>query len=162
MIDWCSYTPNNPSGAGFWAKTQVIEVRDSIAPVLTCPANFTVGIDGFSCQKLVTFPLPVVDDCSEQLVITNNSQYAQSNSGAATGTYPKGIHTVTYNVADGCGNTSSCTTQLTVVDAQAPSPVCNNGVAVTNIGFSDVDYHSGEVYDNTNWTSANAGGSVAW
>ncbi len=131
VIDWCSYSPNNPSGAGFWEQTQVIEVRDSVAPVLTCPANFSAGIDGFNCQELVTVPLPNISDCSDQVVVTNNSPFAQSNNGAATGTYPKGTHTVTYTATDGCGNTSSCTTQLSVVDAQAPSPVCNNGVAVT-------------------------------
>lgn len=131
VIDWCSYQPNSPTGAGFWEKTQVIEVRDSTAPVLTCPASFTAGIDNFNCSKLVAIPVPDVDDCSSTLTITNNSQFAQSQSGAATGTYPKGTHTVTYTVADGCGNTSTCTTTVTVVDAQAPSPVCNSGVAVT-------------------------------
>lgn len=131
VIDWCSYQPNNPTGAGFWEKTQVIEVRDSMPPVLGCPEYFTVGIDGFNCQKFVTVPLPSIEDCSDQLTITNNSPYATSHNGAASGTYPKGVHTVTYTVADGCGNTSSCVTQITVVDAQAPSPICNNGVAVT-------------------------------
>ena len=37
-----------------------------------------------------------------------------------------------------------------------------NGVAVTGIGFSDVDYHSGEIYDNTNWNSSSGGGNVTW
>lgn len=131
VIDWCSYQPNDPNGVGFWEQTQVIEVRDSTAPVLTCPANLTAGIEGFSCQKLVTVPLPNVDDCSSTLTITNTSQFAQSPNGAASGTYPKGIHTVTYSVADGCGNTSTCSMQITVVDTQAPSPICNSGVAVT-------------------------------
>jgi len=131
VIDWCSYQPNNPTGVGFWEKTQVIEVRDTVAPVLTCPANFTAGIDGFNCQKFVTVPLPGISDCSAQVTVTNNSLFAQTQNGVASGTYPKGVHTVTYTAADGCGNTSSCTTQITVVDAQAPSPVCNNGVAVT-------------------------------
>ncbi|MCC6724216.1 MAG: HYR domain-containing protein [Saprospiraceae bacterium] len=131
VIDWCSYSPNAPNGAGFWESTQVIEVRDSVAPVLSCPASFTVGIDGFNCSKQVNVPLPTIDDCSDQLTITNNSQFATNSNGAASGVYPKGTHSVTYTVSDGCGNTSTCATTVTVVDAQAPSPICNNGVAVT-------------------------------
>ncbi|MFN9993371.1 MAG: GC-type dockerin domain-anchored protein [Phycisphaerales bacterium] len=37
-----------------------------------------------------------------------------------------------------------------------------DGVTVTNIGFSDVNYHSGEVYANTDWTSARIAGAVRW
>jgi len=33
---------------------------------------------------------------------------------------------------------------------------------VTNVGFKDVNYHSGEPYANTDWTSSVAGGSVTW
>jgi len=39
-----------------------------------------------------------------------------------------------------------------------------NGVTVTNVGFHDIDYHSNEVYDNTDWAVASpvGGGSVMW
>ncbi len=131
IIDWCSYHPNDPNGAGFWDKTQVIEVRDSVAPMLTCPANMQVGITNTSCNMWVEIPLPAVDDCSQQITYTNNSAYAQSSNGKASGTYPKGQHTVTYTVSDGCGNTSSCTMKVTLTDTQAPNPVCNNGISVT-------------------------------
>ncbi|MBK8562388.1 MAG: HYR domain-containing protein [Saprospiraceae bacterium] len=131
VIDWCSYQPNHPNSVGFWEATQVIEVRDSVAPALVCPEPFTVGIDGFNCSEQVTVPLPTIDDCSEQLVITNSSQFANSSNGAASGVYPKGTHNIIYTVSDGCGNTSTCTTRVTVEDTQAPSPICNNGVAVT-------------------------------
>lgn len=40
-----------------------------------------------------------------------------------------------------------------------PTPV---GVNVSNIGFSDVDYHSGEIYDNTDWSSAKESTQVVW
>ncbi|MEK7254415.1 MAG: HYR domain-containing protein, partial [Bacteroidota bacterium] len=131
IINWCVYEPNAPGSPGFWEHTQVIEVRDSVAPVLICPANFTKGIEGTGCQAFVEVPLPLVDDCSDQVTLTNNGFFAQNATGNASGIYPKGIHEITYTAADGCGNTSTCSLQLQVVDAQEPNPVCNNGISVT-------------------------------
>ena len=36
------------------------------------------------------------------------------------------------------------------------------GVAVTNVYFHDVDYHSGDAYVLTDWTSTTTGGAVTW
>jgi len=36
------------------------------------------------------------------------------------------------------------------------------GTVVTNVGFHDVDYHSGEPFDGTDWTQTVTAGSVRW
>jgi hypothetical protein len=38
----------------------------------------------------------------------------------------------------------------------------NCGQLITNQGFSDVRYHSGEIYDGTNWTQSQTATTVAW
>jgi hypothetical protein len=40
-----------------------------------------------------------------------------------------------------------------------PVPAC---VDVTDAGFNDVDYHSGEIYDGTDWAFQRFGSSVSW
>lgn len=42
---------------------------------------------------------------------------------------------------------------------QVPIP---SGVTVTNVGFNDVRYHSGDAFDNTDWTATVGGSSVTW
>jgi hypothetical protein len=37
-----------------------------------------------------------------------------------------------------------------------------NGAAPVNIGFHDVDYHSGEPYDNTDWVVEVTSGAITW
>lgn len=131
VTDWCSFVPNDPNGAGFWEHTQIIEVLDSLPPLLTCPANFNAGIQNSECETFVNFDLATATDCSEEIVITNNSIYANGNAEDASGVYPMGTHIITFTAEDGCGNSSECTTIVSVTDAEPPNPVCNNGVSVT-------------------------------
>ncbi len=37
-----------------------------------------------------------------------------------------------------------------------------SGALATDIGFNDVDYHSGEIYDNTDWNSSTSGDAMRW
>ena len=37
-----------------------------------------------------------------------------------------------------------------------------SGATVQNIGFHDVDYHSGEIYDSTDWNASVVPGSITW
>lgn len=130
IIEFCTFDPN--TGEGFWEHTQIIEVEDIEAPVITCPGELTVGIEGANtCETYAQIPIPTVEDCSEEIVITNNSPYAFSGGEDASGIYPKGEHTITFFASDGCGNSSECTMKIVIVDTEPPNPVCNNGVSVT-------------------------------
>lgn len=131
IIDWCSYQPNDPDEAGYWGHTQVIEVRDTLPPTVVCPPSVTIGIDNPNCQMYADIPAPQVTDCSNEISITNNSPFAQSHNGKASGVYPRGTHTVTYTAEDGCGNYSKCSMKVSIIDTEPPSPVCNNGISVT-------------------------------
>lgn len=37
-----------------------------------------------------------------------------------------------------------------------------SGVTVTNVGFHDVNYHTGEVFSNVDWASSLSGGILSW
>jgi len=37
-----------------------------------------------------------------------------------------------------------------------------SGIAITNIGFHDIAYHSGEPYDGTDWAGVHENGEVTW
>jgi hypothetical protein len=36
------------------------------------------------------------------------------------------------------------------------------GATITNVGFHDVNYHSGEPYDNTDWTITQTANAITW
>ncbi len=65
-----------------------------------------------------------------------------------------GDGTWTYNYAIHNLNSERSGGSLTV-----PIP---SGVTVTNMGFHDVDYHSGEPFDPTDWTMSASAGKVKW
>jgi hypothetical protein len=46
--------------------------------------------------------------------------------------------------------------------AQSFSVPLPPGTVVTNVGFHDVDYHSGEPFDGTNWTGTVSASAVTW
>lgn len=149
IIEFCTFDPN--TGTGFWEHTQIIEVVDIEAPVLSCPSELTIGIEAANgCETFAQIPIPMVDDCSEQITITNNSPYALNNGEDASGIYPKGEHYITFYAADGCGNSTECSMKIVIIDTESPNPVCNNGVSVTiqQNGFTTV---TPSMIENGSW-----------
>lgn len=128
--NWCEYNPNIP-GVGIWESSQVIEVNDVVAPVLSLPADMTVGTTSTTaCVANVVMPEATATDCSSSITIVNNSGYAAKKNANASGTYPSGVHVITFTAYDGCGNSTSGTMKITVVDDEPPVPACIKGLSI--------------------------------
>ncbi len=156
IIDWCQYDLNDPTSPGRWDYTQVIKVLDTEAPVVTfCPPPDTFGIDANCAWAQVQLSPVAADDCSPDLIITNDSPWADADGADASGTYPAGTHPVVFKIMDGCGNTSYCSTTITVADLKKPTPYCNTGVVAelqdmngTIMATVTADMFNFDSYDN--------------
>ncbi len=132
VYEWCTYDPNSGTSEGFWTDIQIIDVEDSTAPDLACAADTTINLFASDCSGInIILDSPIASDCNPNVIITNDSPYASSNGADASGFYPPGIHTINYTATDGCGNFTLCSRVITVVDAKAPTAICNGGVNVT-------------------------------
>ncbi len=129
VINWCEHTSDPTSG--IWEASQEIYVHDTIAPVLTCPQDLTVGITNQSCTDgAIILAQVIATDCNPNVTITNDSPYAVNGGPDASGTYPVGVHLIEYTAEDGCGNTSTCEVTVTVQDATPPTPICITGITL--------------------------------
>ncbi len=92
---------------------QKLSVRDTISPVIHCPANVSVDADGATCTATVTHEAPLAtDNCTANPVIV---------SSVVNGSiFPIGITIVTMQATDESGNKSTCSFKIIVADTTAP------------------------------------------
>lgn len=129
VVDHCIYNPNGGS-AGIWEQTQIIDIKDNTAPYLEVPADITLIADPIDCSVNVLLGDVFTSDCSSMISVSNNSPFANASGLNASGTYPTGVHVVTFIASDACGNSSSQTFKITVKDETPPIAVCQSGVAL--------------------------------
>lgn len=111
--------------------TQVINISDDEAPVVTCPEDMTVRTDPNKCTATVNLPTATaIDNCSAQVTIAINTSYGAVGAGPHP-SVPGGVHTIKYIATDTCGNTGQCTMQLTVADLDEPTAVCNDFLIIS-------------------------------
>ena len=146
VLDWCNVEVIN--------QVQVIKLTDSEGPELTCPDNMTVGTDFWYCHANVSVPKPIaVDACSEiaTYVLTSSSGTVVSfgNNFVING-LELGTHTVTWTVSDECGNSSTCSFQITVVDDVVPVANCDSHttISLTNDGPMGITLVPASVFDD--------------
>ncbi len=143
VLDWCTSASVD--------HTQIIEVIDTTGPVITCLADVTFGTYVDQCAGSVTLTNPMVmDACSPMTSLSVSWAY-----GTSIGTYqdiPVGEHLVTYIASDACGNSSSCTQTIEVIDNSHPTAICQLATNVSLTANGDVqicaDAFDAGSYDN--------------
>jgi hypothetical protein len=114
--------------AGCKESPATIRTVDNTAPVITtCPASQTF------CQVTgnnYTIPVLVAtDNCGGAITITYQVTGATIRSGSgndASGLFNAGVSTITWTVTDACGNSSTCTTTVTISPKPAPIIISHN------------------------------------
>src|SRR5712691_10901879 len=107
-----TYTATDQSGNTSSCSSSVTVV-DTTPPSITCPAPITAEATSFAGAS-VNPGAAVASDTAGPVTI----------SGPSAGTYPLGTTTLTYVATDQSGNTSSCSSSVTVVDTTPPSITC--------------------------------------
>ncbi len=139
----CEFSPVS------YSYTQIVKQFNASAPIIeSCPADGVGMATTMDCTDFVELGLPVVNTlCSTGITITNDSEFADSNTGAASGNYPVGTTVVIYTVTDQCGNASTCSLEVVVDDESAP--VCNTmDITVTIPSDGSTVFIEGEDIDN--------------
>lgn len=148
VIDWCMMEafPGLPLEDAITTHTQVIKIMNTVAPEITCPDDITVCSFQEVCStgEFLTRTATATDDCTGEEDLFWNWQYYQNVGDAttfitATATptavgsgpsvsrnFPVGTHVIRFVVEDICGNTSACTSAVTVEDCKKPTPVCHD------------------------------------
>jgi hypothetical protein len=99
----------------------IVTVVDPLAPVITCPADFTVSNDpGLCTASNVAFGMATATDNCTSVVITNN----------APAVFPFGPTAITWTATDVYGNTATCTQIVTVEDVENPLITCPTDITV--------------------------------
>ncbi len=118
--------------------SQMISLVDNVAPVINCaPGAQTVWTNPYSCSSDLFIAKPTVtDNCTAAsairvtLTVNGVGFFDNFQGGTVTG-FEAGPNTLIFRAYDACGNSSSCTRVITVVDEIAPIAVCQTNTTVS-------------------------------
>ncbi|TVR76312.1 MAG: HYR domain-containing protein, partial [Saprospirales bacterium] len=112
-------TITDTNGCTATANTSVV-VEDNEPPVISCPDDLTVSIPGGQSEGFANpDPATAVDNCDlDEIVNTYNSGGAD-----ASDLYPLGSTEVVFTATDVSGNSSSCSTVITVIEGPSTATV---------------------------------------
>jgi len=105
---------------------RVVNVVDTTNPIISCPTDISVNNDNGLCSAVVTYTAPTgTDSCST----SSTTQIAGLASGS---NFPVGTTTNTFEVTDIYGNSTTCSFDVIVTDAEAPKITCLADITISN------------------------------
>lgn len=124
VVDWCT--------SEYRDYIQFIELIDNVKPTVTCPSNVTISTDNNSCYGTMSVPSPTVSDqCSGEWTLKYVAPTGRIVYNEVVTDLRVGLHTITWTAEDPCGNTNTCSFNVTVRDQVGPTPVCEDNLVVT-------------------------------
>lgn len=177
VYDMCSPTSPMPPTVNPKYYIQIIKVIDNVGPVLHCPADLTVSTDPLDCCATVNLPdIKAEDVCSRINEALARVEVRDPVTGDVLATYdltgilttfpgnnladpdtlitfgftpclPLGTHTVTVHAEDDCGNTSTCSYNLTVADLSPPVPACDE-ITQVSLGIDGMIFVNASTFDD--------------
>jgi hypothetical protein len=104
--------------------TFTVTLKDVTPPSITCPINLTVAANGDCEAALPNFTAMAAtsDNCA---ITLNVSQTPLSGSGTILSGH-NSTQSITLTADDGHGNTSSCSTTVTLIDITPPTALCRD------------------------------------
>ncbi len=105
-------------------NTQVTPI-DLVAPTILCPGNSTLN-NGTNCTAALTNFVPLTTT-TDNCIISSVTQSPPAGTLVNAGTT-----VVTLTATDAYGNSTSCTTEFTVIETQAPTIICPSNQTVCN------------------------------
>lgn len=138
VLDWCSNSIIT-TGANGEDNQQIIKIIDETGPMIA-RAPFTVSANEEAAHpqpcRSTGFLLPpttLTDNCNAVTIriITPNGEAIYVNNNPALGGFipspglPLGVHVITYEAKDACGNVTTLNVNVTVVDDITPTAICD-------------------------------------
>lgn len=129
-----------------------VTVNDLENPIISCPANITVGNDPGLCSATVNpGTATATDNCAVASIVGTRSDGQPLNAP-----YPVGTTNISWKATDTSGNMASCTQMIVVNDVEAPvitAAVTNSCLWAPNHDLNNVGF-SLSVVDNCTPASA--------
>ena len=104
----------------FSTTTATFTIEDTTPAIIACPGDVTATTEDGDCGAIVNFQnAGAFEDCGDVFV------YQTEGLGSGS-VFPIGDTLIEFTAQDECGNLSTCTFTVTVIDDDAPNAVCQN------------------------------------